>query len=173
MPHFANFISAYVILSFATTVLSTILIGYRIHINVTPINGSRRRDGINHFMRMVLESAAIYSVMLLSLSISTIFPLLADSRSPGPTAQYHIHRVAIIVAVRVSYQLMFINVVLLIASPSPTGNGSDYSRGKDHGQRRRHRASETWPRHGNTTSTCSGFCVRTGRKMYGRASLRA
>lgn len=57
-------------------------------------------------MAMILESAAIYSVMLVVLAISTVIPSFNDLGSPGLIASYYIESVANIVAVRVPLEFL-------------------------------------------------------------------
>lgn len=111
LSDYNDVLSAFVFTSLATTVFTTFLIGYRIH-TVACMNGSRSKRRLNHVMTMILESAAINSLMLIGIAISTVIPSFADVGSPGFVVSYYIESVVNVGAVRGPN-----NLVALVSNP--------------------------------------------------------
>ncbi|PPQ73662.1 hypothetical protein CVT25_007071, partial [Psilocybe cyanescens] len=91
-----NISNALVFVSLGTTVITTFLIGYRIH-SVARLDGSPSKRLFNHIVIMIVESAAAYSLALL---LEVIFSFVPSTPVPGSTmreAGYYIQSVLIIV----------------------------------------------------------------------------
>lgn len=96
---FNNISSALVFVSLGATVITTILIGYRIHIS-SRSNGQPSKRMFNHIVVLVVESSAVYSLLLLAYAIVTEDPASAMLGSSGADASFYIQTVQVVVSVR-------------------------------------------------------------------------
>lgn len=94
--------------SLSTTALTTFLIGYRIH-KVACMSGSRSKHRLGHIVKMIVESAAVYSLTLIVFSIvvmiQTVGGPLRSSPSgyPEELASIYLQAIAAIVSVCASH----------------------------------------------------------------------
>lgn len=105
--------SALTFISLGSTVVSTFLIGYRIHFSPSSnlnVSSSSLQRVFNHIWILIVESAAIYSLVLLLDAISIVVPSFGELGSPWAEAEYYIESVLIPVAVRCHYYLCLIVV---------------------------------------------------------------
>lgn len=86
--------------SLVTTVVTTFLIGYRIH-KVAVMSGSRAKRRFSHVVAMIVESAAIYSLILIGPAIIDLLPMSPRNLNWLMIAQYYIQPFTNMVAVRV------------------------------------------------------------------------
>lgn len=97
-------------ISAGTTVLTTLLIGARIY-SISHISISRSKL-YHRIMVTIVESAAVYSLILVLYGIVVVCPLFNIIDSPLIEAQYYIQQVLTVIAVCFSYRLSRINVRL-------------------------------------------------------------
>ncbi|PPQ72177.1 LOW QUALITY PROTEIN: hypothetical protein CVT25_008818 [Psilocybe cyanescens] len=93
--------SALTFISLGSTVVSTFLIGYRIHFSPSSnlnVSSSSLQRVFNHIWILIVESAAIYSLVLLLDAISIVVPSFGELGSPWAEAEYYIESVLIPVA---------------------------------------------------------------------------
>lgn len=98
-----NIASALAFMSLGTTVTSTMLIGYRIN-SASRLNGARSERVFNHVVVMIIESAALYSLVLLFYAIIIAIPSLNNLKSP--LSQIGTYASTALVAVAVCIQLI-------------------------------------------------------------------
>lgn len=93
-----NISSALIFVSLGTTVLTTFLIGYKIH-STSRLNGPSSKKFFNRVVVLVVESAAAYSLVLFLNAIIAVVPSFLTLGSPLYEAEYYVDAVLIVVAV--------------------------------------------------------------------------
>lgn len=97
---FNNIESALTFTSVATTLVTTFLIGYRIHRHFrNNLEPSRSNGLFKHISKLVIESASIYSLVLLMDAISIVVPPFNVLGTSWANIEYYIESVLIVVAV--------------------------------------------------------------------------
>lgn len=114
--------SALVFVALVTTMLTTFLIGYRIH-SSSRSNGLPAKRLFAHIVTLVVESSAIYSILLLAYAILIEDPAASRLESRAADAEFYVQTILVVVSVCSS---------IIIASQSPvshpfSGNGSHSS----------------------------------------------
>ncbi|PPQ83556.1 LOW QUALITY PROTEIN: hypothetical protein CVT25_006792 [Psilocybe cyanescens] len=92
-----NIISALTLVSLGTTMITTFIIGYRIH-SVSQMHGSPSRKLFNHIVTMIIESAAVYSLVLLLESIMIFVPSTDVPGSLLSEAQYYLETILTVIS---------------------------------------------------------------------------
>ncbi|PPQ83551.1 hypothetical protein CVT25_006865, partial [Psilocybe cyanescens] len=92
-----NIISALTLVSLGTTMITTFIIGYRIH-SVSQMHGSPSRNLFNHIVTMIIESAAVYSLVLLLESIMIFVPSTDVPGSLLSEAQYYLETILTVIS---------------------------------------------------------------------------
>ncbi|PPQ91124.1 hypothetical protein CVT25_013262 [Psilocybe cyanescens] len=93
---FNSLTSALVFVSLATTVTTSLLIGYRIY-SVARLNGQPSKRLFKHIVVLVIESAAVYSFVLLLDAVFAVIPSFNLVGSPLYQAGYFVDAVLIVV----------------------------------------------------------------------------
>ncbi|PPQ88151.1 hypothetical protein CVT25_005117 [Psilocybe cyanescens] len=93
---FNNITSVSIFVSLGTTMITTFLIGYRIH-SASRANGTPSRRLFNRVWVIVIESAAVYSLVLLVDSICYVLPSFIVLGSPLDVVGYYVEPVQIFV----------------------------------------------------------------------------
>ncbi|PPQ88319.1 hypothetical protein CVT25_012438 [Psilocybe cyanescens] len=101
---FNHISSASIFVSLGTTMITTFLIGYRIY-SATRANGTPSRRLFHRIWVIVIESAAVYSLVLLVDAICYVNPLFIALRSPLAVVGYYMELVQIFVTVGSLYHL--------------------------------------------------------------------
>ncbi|PPQ79586.1 hypothetical protein CVT25_003467 [Psilocybe cyanescens] len=96
---FNNIESALTFASAGTTVVTTLLIGYRIHLTSRiQVSSSTASSKFKHVLRLVIESAAVYSLVVILDAISIVVPPFTNRESPFAEVEYYVESVLIIIA---------------------------------------------------------------------------
>ncbi|KAH9476423.1 hypothetical protein JR316_0011998 [Psilocybe cubensis] len=90
--------SALAFTSVATTIVTTSLIGYRIQRHFRENRASGSNGTFKHILNIVIESAAIYSLLLLMDAISIIVPPFNELGTPWANVEYYVESILIVVA---------------------------------------------------------------------------
>ncbi|PPQ90918.1 hypothetical protein CVT25_007845 [Psilocybe cyanescens] len=89
---FNNISSALVFVSLGTTVVTTFIIGYRIH-STSQIHHPSSRRLFNHIVTVIVESAAAYSLVLLLEAIIIVVPSIDVLGSPLGEAEFYVEAI--------------------------------------------------------------------------------
>ncbi|PPQ92899.1 hypothetical protein CVT25_010454 [Psilocybe cyanescens] len=92
-----NILSALTFVSLGTTVITTFLIGYKIY-SASPLSRSPSKRLFNCIVKMIIESAAVYALVLLLYAIDIVVPSFGVSGSPMEEAGYYIDAIVTVVA---------------------------------------------------------------------------
>lgn len=103
---FKNITGPQAFVSFGTTALCTVLIGYKIYSANEAMSGSGIRKSnspFNHIIKVIIESAAIYSLMLLVYAVQATLPIPIDSllHSPLLVEGYYMQPITVSIAVHI------------------------------------------------------------------------
>lgn len=93
-----NIASAQVFMSFGTTVTTSSLIAYRVH-TASQLTASHSKRAFGHVVVIVLESAAIYALVVFAYAILSPIPSALSAGSPISIAEYYLAPMVSVVAV--------------------------------------------------------------------------
>lgn len=91
--------SAAVFVSLGTTLTTTFLIGYRIH-TASLLNNSPSRKLCSRIVVIIIESSAVYSLVLLAFAITLVIHVPESAQSLLTEATYYTEGVLLVVTVR-------------------------------------------------------------------------
>lgn len=98
-----NIQSAQILISFGTTIITASLIGYKIHSATKATYWSTSKERFKHAMTVVIESAAIYAVVILVYAVYAIRVSFAGVGSVLWNSSYYVEPISIVVAVSHSF----------------------------------------------------------------------
>lgn len=95
-----NIVTSVILVSLGTTVITTTLIGYRIH-TVSRLRGTMSKNTFHHIVVMIIESAAVYSVILVIYAVFAVVPSFDTLDKPEFYAGDYIEIMANLTAVSI------------------------------------------------------------------------